>query len=160
MFTCDLADIGSSILSFVNMIFWRSSNRITQVITNKNKRHRSAMSCWIKHFRTRSCHNFIKTIPRTVDYKGSHTSVAETTQLLSFFPCKLAYIKPCKCWQLQKYVDLKPNGSDDGDIKGSLDPLLGKYNGLQDQDLDFGDLPVSLDGLIRPENACNPSLMN
>ena len=118
------------------------------------------MSCWIKYFRTNSRHKFIKTIPRTVDYKGSHTSVAGTPQLLSFFPCNLAYIKPCKCWQLQKYVDLKPDGLDDENITGSLDPLLGKYNGLQDRYLDFGDIPVSLDGLIRPENACNPPLMN
>lgn len=83
-------------------------------------------------------------------------------------PCKLAYIKPCLCYQLQAYIDLNPQGPDGfrlkgesrpwrADIprlKGSLDSL--QYSGegpLSVQYLDHGEVVVSPDGLLHPHTA-------
>ena len=65
----------------------------------------------------------------------------------------LAYIKPCKCCQLQPYVHLSPKAPD-GPVKGSLDSLMQDGMPLEDDDLDMGEVEVSSDGLLHPETAC------
>ena len=75
--------------------------------------------------------------------------------LLSKFPCKLAYVTPCKCWRLQNYVKFHPGEPDYEDVRGSLDPVIGKDSfRLHEQYLEIGEVTVSSDGLLHPDSAC------
>ena len=92
----------------------------------------------------------------------SHTFYTSTSQRLYpspyRTPCKLAYIKPCKCWQLQPYVNLDPNDQVRDGLRGSPDPMLeakGKMT-LEDDLLEIGEVVVSPDGLLHPDTACMP----
>ena len=70
-------------------------------------------------------------------------------------PCKLAYIKSCKCWQLQNYAHLNPDDPNSSRVKGSLDSLIGPEGiPLADDELEIGEVAVSSDGLLHPETAC------
>ena len=66
----------------------------------------------------------------------------------------LAYIKPCKCCQLQPYIHLNPKNPK-SPVKGSLDSfILPDGIPLEDDDLELGEVEISSDGLIHPESAC------
>ena len=86
------------------------------------------------------------------------SSTTSNPQLLSKFPCSLAYITPCKCWKLQKRVFFNPDDPDNEKVKGSLDSITGAFEDkcfeLRDQYLEIGEVNVSSDGLLHPENAC------
>ena len=74
--------------------------------------------------------------------------------LLSTTPCELAYIKPCKCSQLQQYIHFNPQDPNNGRVKGTLDAKYPDAMELQADDLYVGEVEVSSDGLIHPESAC------
>ena len=76
--------------------------------------------------------------------------------MLSRTPCKLAYVKACKCWPLQPYTNLNPSDPNGENVKGSLDSIsiIGKDGlALKDDFYDFGEVKVSSDGLLHPPNA-------
>ena len=90
--------------------------------------------------------------PRAISTDDNNSS-----QLLSKFPCDLAFITPCRCWRLQKRTLLNP---DDRVVKGSLDSVTGapeKCNELYEQDLSIGEVNISSDGLLHPNGACESS---
>ena len=80
--------------------------------------------------------------------------VPRTSPPLSVTPCKLAYFRVCKCYQIQPYVHLNPKDPDGKNVKGSLDSLLGEGETLQDQWHDVGEVAVAADGLIYPDTGC------
>lgn len=71
-------------------------------------------------------------------------------------PCKLAYIKPCKCWQLQPYVHLDPLRARNRYPQGSLDSIVEDPDGpsFAHYPLDIGEVAVAHDGLLHPHSAC------
>ena len=77
------------------------------------------------------------------------------TPPLTRTPCRLEYVKPCKCWQLQKYVHLNPSDPDNENVEGSLDSVIGEAGiPLAEDELEIGEVAVSSDGLLHPETAC------
>lgn len=84
----------------------------------------------------------------------SSLAIRKPYPLLSKTPCKLAYIKPCKCCQLEPYTHLNPQDPD-AELKGSLDSFnLPDGCPLEDDWYDRGEVAVSSDGLLHPETAC------
>ena len=86
--------------------------------------------------------------------RRSLTTAKDPLPLTTKTPCELAYIKPCKCWRLQPYVYLDPEGPENENVKGSLDPIPGKNGGFEFDFLDFGEVKLSDDGLLHSETAC------
>ena len=60
--------------------------------------------------------------------------------LLHRTPCVMAYIRSCKCWQLQKYVHLNPNDPHGFKVKGSLDSVIGDGIHLEDDLYHLGEV--------------------
>lgn len=84
-----------------------------------------------------------------------YAMLPEESPTLSKTPCRMAYIKFCKCWKLHPYVHLVPNDPNGNLVKGSLDKVVGQTcSALMDQELDVGDVSVSSNGLLYPETAC------
>ena len=68
-------------------------------------------------------------------------------------PCRLIYVKPCRCWKFQNHTKLYTG--DENIIKGSLDPLFDEsHDKLYEQVLEIGEVATSSDGLLHPESAC------
>ena len=111
-----------------------------------------------KHLSTRRMYSQLTTTigrhsqMRNYAYKKylPYPMLPEVSPKLSKIPCKLAYIKSCKCWQLQPYVQLVPDDLEGGLINGSLDEMTGL---LMDQELDICDVSISSNSLFHPTAA-------
>ncbi len=84
----------------------------------------------------------------------SELAIRKAYPLLSKTPYKLAYIKPCKCCQLEPYTHLNPQ-SPNAALKGSLDSFnLPDDCPLEDDCYYRREVAVSQDGLLHPSTAC------
>ena len=84
----------------------------------------------------------------------SNLALRKPYPLLSETPCKLAYIKSCKCCQLRPYIHFHPQDPHGEKVKGSLDSIMPNGILLEDDSYDIGEVAISPDGLLRPETAC------
>ena len=90
----------------------------------------------------------------------SSLAIRKPYPLLSKTPCELAYIKPCKCCQLQPYVHLNPHDPDGEKVRGSLDPIMPHGSLLEEDTHDIGEVAISEDGLLHPESACESYIVS
>ena len=83
----------------------------------------------------------------------SNLALRKPYPLLSETPCKLAYIKPCKYYQLRPDVHLHPQDPHGEKVKESLDAIMPNRIPLEDDSHDIGEVAISPDRLLHPETA-------